>query len=80
MGENEYRLCNALIRTKLADKNLSQGSFLAPQILLLMKILDRIVDLAHHHKILNFNSLRDQISWEFMDSHGSEIVDLVHSV
>ena len=80
MGENEYCLCNALIEltTKLADENLSQGSFLASQILLSMKLLDHIVDLAHHHKILNFNSLRAQISWVFMDSHGSEIVDLVH--
>ena len=73
MGENEYCLCNALIEltTKLADENLSQGSFLASQILLSMKLLDHIVDLAHHHKILNFNSLRAQISWVFMDSHGS---------
>ena len=80
MGDNENRLRNALIelRTKLADETLSQGSFLAPQILLSTKLLDRIVDLAHHHKILHLNSLRDQISWAFMDSHGSMIVDLVH--
>jgi hypothetical protein len=80
MGDNENRLRNALIelRTKLADETLSQGSFLAPQILLSTKLLDRIVDLAHHHKVLNVNSLRDQISWAFLDSHGSKIVDLVH--
>ena len=80
MGDNENHLCNALIklRIKLADKTLSQRSFLAPQILLSMKLLDRIVDLAHHHKILNFNSLCDQISQAFLDSHGSKIVDLVH--
>jgi hypothetical protein len=80
MGDNEICLRNALIelRMNLAKETLSQGSFLAPQILLLTKLLDRIVDLAHHHKILNFNSLHDQISWAFLDSHGSKIVDLVH--
>lgn len=80
MGDNENHLCNALIEfcTKLADETLSHESFLAPQILLSTKLLDCIIDLAHHHKILNFNSLRDQISWAFLDSHGSKIVDLVH--
>lgn len=80
MGDNENRLREALIglRSQLAEEMLSQGSFLAPQIVLSKTLLNRIVDLAHHRKITNMISLRDQISWAFLDSHGSKVVDLVH--
>jgi hypothetical protein len=80
MGANKLRLQSALIELhkQLAVERLGRGSFLSPQSLLLKTLLDRIVALAHDHKISTLNSLRKQISWGFINSHGPQIVELVN--
>ena len=80
MSANELRLQGALIelRKQLAAERLGKGSFLSPQSLLSKTLLDRIVALAHDHKISTLDSLREQISWGFIDSHGPQIVELVN--
>ena len=65
-------------RKQLAVERLGRASFLSPQSLLSKTLLDRIVVLAHDHKISTLDSLREQISWGFIDSHGPQIVELVN--
>lgn len=80
MGDAEQDLRVALVafRRELASEKLTTNSFLAPQALMSTKLLDRIVDLAHHHHIPTLDALREQITWAFLDSHGSKILQLAH--
>jgi hypothetical protein len=80
MSDNELHLQSALVefRNKLAAERLGSASFLSPQALLSKTLLNRIVALAHDRKILTLDSLRDQISWGFIDSHGPQIIELVN--
>lgn len=78
-SDEEMHLRSGLVelRDQLAVETLSRGSFIAPQALLSKKLLDRIVDLAHNRKVSTLDSLRDQISWAFLESHGQKVVDLI---
>lgn len=80
MGAQEQGLRGALVdmRTQLAKEYLPKGCMLAPQALLATAVLERIVNLAHDRKISTLEALRQQITWRFMDSHGTNILSLVN--
>jgi hypothetical protein len=78
-GPPERNLRAALItmRCELFTTTLPEGTFLTPQALMSTKLVDRIVDLAHNQHLTTIEKLRDQISWCFLDTYGSRIMDLV---
>jgi hypothetical protein len=80
MNASEQNLRAALIkmRHELADTYLPKGSFLTPQSLMPTMLLDRIVGLAHDQKIPTIEALRDQITWAFLSTHDSVIMQLVN--
>jgi hypothetical protein len=79
MGLQEQGLHTALInmRTQLAAETLPRGCMLAPQALISTALLDHIVNLARNRKVLTLESLREQITWAFLDLHGAKIINLV---
>lgn len=79
MSDEEIHLHSGLVELhiQLAAETLSQGSFVAPQALLSKMLLDHIIDLAYNRKVSTLNSLHNQISWAFLDSHGQKIIDLI---
>ena len=81
MSADEQNLRVALIqmRHELAAEHLSKHSFIAPQALMSTALLDRIVALAHERKLPTIDSLRDQIPWAFLDSHGPRVMELVNT-
>jgi len=81
MNADEKNLCAVLVqmRRDLATECLPKHSFVAPQALMSTTLLDRIVALAHDRKLPMIDTLRDQISWAFMDSHGPYVMVLVNT-
>lgn len=78
-SSEERGLRSALVtfRRELFKEVLAPGMMLTPQALMSTDLLDRIVDLAHYHKINTLDDLRQQISWTFTDSHGPKILRLI---
>jgi hypothetical protein len=52
--------------------------FLTPQALMSTKLVDHIIDLTHNQHLTTIEKLCNQISWCFLDTYGSRIMDLVH--
>lgn len=79
MSSREQDLCSALLEMHraLASETFLQGGFLGPQAIMSTALLDRIVSLAHYHKIISLETLRKQVSWVFLDSHGPKILGLI---
>ncbi|KIK97971.1 hypothetical protein PAXRUDRAFT_119029, partial [Paxillus rubicundulus Ve08.2h10] len=48
-----------------------------PQIIMANKILDRIVDLAHHLKLTTTNSLMQQTNWCYSMDYGPEVIQII---
>ena len=72
-------LRSALVRlcASLAEDLFLDDTFLTPQSLMSEELVDRIVDLAHNAKIKTASDLRAQVSWSFLDTHGSKILELI---
>ena len=79
-GPAEKSLCVTLVkfRHELASEILPDQSFITPQSLMSTTLLDRIVDLAHDQALKSAGDLNEQITWAFLDTHGTKIIDLIH--
>jgi hypothetical protein len=79
-GPTEKALRVALVsfRCELAAEILPEQSFITPQSLMSNTLVDRIVDLAHYQVLKTTADLRDQVTWAFLDTHGTKVVNLVH--
>ena len=79
-GPPEMSLRAALIdmRCELAAEIFGPHSFLTPQCIMSTKLLDRVVDLAHYQKITNITSLHEQVTWGYLDTHGTIILRLIN--
>ena len=78
-GPPEMSLQTALVDMcrELASDIFGPNTFLTPQCIMSAKLLDR-VDLAHHQKITNITTLREQVTWGYLDTHGAVILQLVN--
>jgi len=65
------------MRHELAADIFGPHTFLTPQCIMSTKLLDRIVDLAHNQKITNITTLREQVTWGYLDTHSTVILQLV---
>lgn len=79
MSSREQDLHSALLEMcrALASETFPQGGFLGPQAIMSTALLNRIVSLAHYRKITSLETLREQVSWAFLDSHGPKILGLI---
>jgi len=50
---------------------------LGPSLVMPNAILDRIVDCAHHHKILNMQDLRREMGWSDAERFGDEVLAVI---
>jgi len=75
-GPPEMSLRTALVDMcrELAADIFGPHTFLTPQCIMSTKLLDRIVDLAHN---TNITTLREQVTWGYLDTHGTVILQLV---
>lgn len=80
MGLQDTALRAALVamRSQLATEKLGRRSFLSPQSLMSTQLLDRIVGLAHEHRISTLPALQEQITWAHLESYGNKIISLVN--
>ena len=78
-GPPEMSLRTALVdmRRELAADIFGPHTFLTPQCIMSTKLLDHIVDLAHNQKITNITTLRKQVTWGYLDTHSTVILQLV---
>jgi hypothetical protein len=79
-GPSEMSLQTALMdmRRELAAEIFGPHSFLTPQCIMSTKLLNRIVDLAHNQKITNIATLHEQVTWGYLDTHGTVILRLIN--
>lgn len=64
---------------KLLEEDPDGDDFFDPQIIMLNKILDQIVDLAHYSKIITVTTLFEQTHWCYADVYGAEILTIIKS-
>ncbi|KAG2114391.1 hypothetical protein DEU56DRAFT_933873 [Suillus clintonianus] len=80
MTDAERRLQQELIKwrdSKIIEEDLDADDFFGPQMIMSNKILNRIVDLAHYHKILSTTSLFEQTSWCYSSEYGQSVLDII---
>ncbi|KAG2029679.1 hypothetical protein BDR03DRAFT_1018079 [Suillus americanus] len=80
MTDAKRRLQQELIKwrdSKIIKEDLDADDFFGPQMIMSNKILNRIVDLAHYHKILSTASLFEQTSWCYSSEYGQSILDII---
>jgi hypothetical protein len=65
------------MRRELAANIFGPHTFLTPQCIMSTKLLDCIVDLAHNQKITNITTLCELVTWGYLDTHGTVILQLV---
>lgn len=64
---------------QMVEEGLGLDDFFGPQLLLSDDILDRIVDLHHHSKVHDVQSLIDQTGWHYASRYGTQILEIVKS-
>ncbi|KAF8223531.1 hypothetical protein L208DRAFT_1067242, partial [Tricholoma matsutake] len=77
-----FKLCNELDdwrEKQMVEEGLGLDNFFGPQLLLSDDILDWIVDLHHHSKVHNVQSLIDQTGWHYASRYGTQILKIVKS-
>ncbi|KAG2040353.1 hypothetical protein BDR03DRAFT_831004, partial [Suillus americanus] len=80
MTNTKRRLQQELIKwrdSKIIEEDLDADDFFGPQMIMSNKILNRIVDLVHYHKILSTASLFEQTSWCYSSEYGQSILDII---
>jgi hypothetical protein len=82
MEDRDHRLHDDLIRWR-RDQQMKEGFgadiFFGPQRILSDQVLDRIVDLAHHSKIISIETLGEQTLWKGTLKYGKEILALIRA-
>lgn len=64
---------------KMIEEDLDGDDFFGPQIIMANKILDRIVDLAHHLKLTTIDSLTQQTNWCYSLDYGPEVIQIINT-
>ncbi|KAG2134983.1 P-loop containing nucleoside triphosphate hydrolase protein, partial [Suillus cothurnatus] len=64
---------------KMIEEDLDADDFFGPQMIMSNRILSRIVDLAHYHKITSTTSLFEQAAWCYSSEYGQSILDVIYT-
>ena len=82
MNSSDFKLRDGLDnwRTSQMETEFPGDDFFGPQYIMSDDILNRIVDLAHHGKLLDISSLLEQTDWKHAVKYGFEILELVNMI
>ncbi|KIK77845.1 hypothetical protein PAXRUDRAFT_17233 [Paxillus rubicundulus Ve08.2h10] len=82
MGEPERTLRNRLEEWRelqMVEEDLKGDDFFGSQIIMSNGVLNRIIDLAHGHKISDVASLLAQTDWVYSELYGPKILEIVQA-